>query len=322
MKPQKLTPYCRSALWGGSLLKGYFPTDLPNLAEAWLLSVREGEHCLAEDGNPLKDRLDGGVFDKRGRFPLLIKALDSAMPLSVQVHPDDAYASKSEAEPSGKEEMWIILDASEDAFAYMGLVTTAEEFAAASRKGDPEGCLRRVDVRAGDIFFIPPGCVHALGGGVTLLEIQQNSDLTYRVWDYGRTDAEGNPRPLHTERACAVAREWSEEAILGARYAHTEGRAPRCRYLYDALDDGSTRLDCLADGRYFRVERARLEQGSVTLSARDTFASVTLTAGEGTLYFEDGTCRSVRPLDTYYLPPFSVVSLVGTLEAVVAVPVP
>lgn len=148
-----------------------------------------------------------GTRHTDGVFPVLIKLIDAARPLSVQVHPDDAYAQRVEGEP-GKTEMWYVVDAQPGAQLYYGFQRelTREEAARRIADGTLTDVLNAVPVKAGDVFFIDAGTVHAIGADILIAEIQQNSNTTYRVFDYGRLGADGKPRALHVEKALDVAR--------------------------------------------------------------------------------------------------------------------
>lgn len=142
----------------------------------------------------------------RGKFPLLIKLLDAAQPLSIQVHPDDAYALAHEGNELGKTEMWVVVRAEPNAELVLGLKagTTREALRTALQAGHPEPHLHRVKVRAGDHLCVPAGTLHAIMGGLIIAEIQQNSNTTYRVFDWNRKGADGAPRPLHIDKALDV----------------------------------------------------------------------------------------------------------------------
>jgi len=143
----------------------------------------------------------------QGAFPLLLKIIDASESLSVQVHPDDRYANENENGKLGKTEAWLILDAPEGSQLVYGIRpgTTLAELRAACEKGAAvEGLLRRVNVKPGDVCFIPAGCVHAIGAGIMLYEIQQSSDVTYRFYDWDRVDKNGNRRELHLDKALDV----------------------------------------------------------------------------------------------------------------------
>ena len=202
MSTKRVFPYCRSAIWGGCAFKEIFDSPLDTVAEAWVWSTRAGEDSVLPDGTPLRVWLQGEGYDEKTVNSLLIKLLDARDVLSVQVHPNDEKALLLEGESRGKTEMWYILSADEGAYLYAGLSQGKAPFEAAlSRGDDPTPYLKRVYVKAGDVVYIPAGTVHAIGAGIRLLEVQQNSDTTYRVWDFARRDKEGNLRPLHTEKA-------------------------------------------------------------------------------------------------------------------------
>ncbi len=214
----KLRPVFKDYIWGGEKMRGLFgfvPERLP-LAEAWVLSCHKNGECAVSGGEydnlPLSRALSllgGGALGSRvggGELPLLIKLIDAAAPLSVQVHPADGFPGLLPGE-HGKTECWYILKAEPGAFIYLGFSreVTREEITRRAADGSITEVLRKVPVSAGDFIFIPAGTVHAIGGGILLAEVQQNSDTTYRLYDYGRLDAGGNPRPLHLERAAAAA---------------------------------------------------------------------------------------------------------------------
>lgn len=215
----KTRPHLVEKVWGGRKLKKLFGKDLPDegtWGEAWeVADLPEGQSIAVLPGGEevglgeLVDRHGAdlvGTAAPGGRFPLLVKLLDAAADLSVQVHPglDDL-----ETRPGAhsKDECWLILDADPDGSILHGFHAdvTAEEFARAIDDERATELLERVNVAAGDIFRVPPGTIHAICAGVALLEIQQPSDTTYRVYDYGRPGLDGNPRPLHLEDALDVA---------------------------------------------------------------------------------------------------------------------
>ena len=216
--PMRMRPHFRSAPelpWGGDKLKQYFQKDIPNdkTGESLEISVIPGMESHVDGGEGLDElltnygeRLQGTQV--KGPFPLLLKLLDARDTLSVQVHPDDAYASQHENGKLGKTEAWVIFQADPGAELVYGLVpgVTREELTQACLKGAAvERYLRRVKVKEGDVCFIPAGCVHAIGAGVMLYEIQQSSDVTYRFYDWDRTDEKGQKRPLHIQKAVDVA---------------------------------------------------------------------------------------------------------------------
>ena len=236
--PLKLSPVAKSAIWGGQRLRHDWgkPSELAVVAETWELTVREKENNIVQNGafsgKKLADvlRFWGneviGANATGDRFPLLVKFIDAADRLSVQVHPDDAFAAAFEQD-MGKTEMWYIVDSDEGAELLMGLVpgATVADLADAVSKGDPEPLLQHIKVKKGDCFFIPAGMPHAIGKGILVAEIQQNCDLTYRLFDYNRRDKEGNLRELHIEKALRVVRPFSTEEAAAIRFAKGAGDA-------------------------------------------------------------------------------------------------
>ena len=216
--PMRMRPHFRCAPelpWGGDKLKRLFGKDIPNdkTGESLEISVIPGMESHVEGGEGLQELLAAygeklqGTHVK-GPFPLLLKLLDARDALSVQVHPGDAYAGKNENGKLGKTEAWVILQADPGAELVYGLTpgVTREELTEACQKGAAvEKYLRRVKVQEGDVCFIPAGCVHAIGAGILLYEIQQSSDVTYRFYDWDRVDDKGQKRPLHIQKAVDVA---------------------------------------------------------------------------------------------------------------------
>lgn len=202
MKPfYKLSPsyrYGTETPWGGDALGRLFGKHIPDdrTGEALEASTLPGLESTTEDGQTLT-ALAGGAL------PLLLKLLDAREALSVQVHPDDAYAAAHEGGKLGKTEAWYILDAKPGAKLVYGLTPGTQLDALTPET--IEAHLRWVDVRAGDVLYIPAGMVHAIGPGIVLYEIQESSDVTYRFWDWDKRDAQGNARPLHWAKACDVA---------------------------------------------------------------------------------------------------------------------
>ena len=210
-KVYRLTPTLQDNLWGGNRLREYGKTsEKDRIAESWELSFVPGNEARIDDGRTTAEAFPreswGKNCEKFEFFPVLTKFIDAREKLSVQVHPDDEYALKNEGQ-YGKTEMWYVVDREgDDAGLYMGLnaAYTKEEFSRAVADGTVEKLLARVDVMPGDVWFIPSRTVHAILGGDLIFEIQQNSTLTYRLYDYMRRDKDGNLRPLHVEKAMAV----------------------------------------------------------------------------------------------------------------------
>ena len=227
----KLSPIYKDYLWGGNNLKNEFnkDTDTERVAESWEFSASEygattittGKYAgktLKEVVSMLNPMIFGSNFVVERGFPLLIKLIDADQPLSLQVHPDDAYAEDVE-HALGKTEMWYVVDCDEGAYVYYGLNrdVTKEEFLRRVIDNSLTEILNKVPVRRGDVFYIRPGTLHAIGGGLIICEFQETSNSTYRVYDYGRRDANGNLRELHIDKALDVIKLKKEPDLVSIR---------------------------------------------------------------------------------------------------------
>lgn len=292
-KPFLLRPVGKDYLWGGSRLKDDFGKDInmSPLAETWECSTHPdgtsrivtGEFC----GRPLTEVLQMypeflGKYSKTlGELPVLIKLIDAKEDLSVQVHPDDDYANRCEDGQLGKTEMWYVLDAAKDAHLVFGLHhdMNREVLYNSILEGTVEKHLQRVKVKKDDIYYIEAGTVHAVGAGVLLAEIQESSNLTYRLYDYGRIDKNGNKRELHIDKALDVANlKGSAEPLQPMRVLkYFPGRASellcRCKYfeVYRMLINTERHRDMV-----------NYEAGS------DSFHVLLCIGGCGIVYMEDG----------------------------------
>lgn len=244
----KLKAPLKDYIWGGTKLKSWGKqTDLARVAESWELSFCQespstivgGEH----DGKPLMDVATdsdlGKNCQKFSRFPALVKFIDAAKPLSVQVHPSDDYALQHENQ-LGKTEMWYILEAEPNAHLLLGLkqTVTEQQFLQSVQEKTVTQLMNQVPVHAGETYFVPSGTLHAIGAGVTLIEIQQNSTLTYRVYDFDRVDDNGNKRELHLDKALKVIN-FNKYDIPDA---HREGFLGGCKYFSAYRHSGATLL--------------------------------------------------------------------------------
>ncbi len=254
-RPFLLKPAGKDYLWGGSRLRDDFSKelDLTPLAETWECSthpdgpslVAGGEHAGKRLSEVLKEHPEyAGTHPKTdGGLPMLIKFIDARKDLSVQVHPDDEYAAVHEHGSLGKTEMWYVLDAAKDAHLVYGFYQdiSREKLERSLREGTVERYLQKVKVHKDDLFYIEPGTVHAIGAGVLIAEIQESSNLTYRMYDYGRLDKNGRPRELHVSRALDVAN------LRGSRTPRQPMRVLKYR------KGCATELLCRC--KYFQVER-------------------------------------------------------------------
>lgn len=253
--PLRFEPVFKPAIWGGRRLPGFLrrphPADEP-VGEAWVLSDVDGSQTRVADGDyegaTLRELLAddpapilGTAEPATGRFPLLLKFIDARQELSVQVHPNDEQACRKVAGAAGKTEAWVVLDANPDTSRiYAGFKpgVTAGDFRAALAAGTAPDTLHSFTPSPGDCVFLEAGTVHAIGADILLFEVQQTSDITYRLYDWGRVDAKtGRPRDLHVDDAltcsdfakgpCHPVRpepvdeaQWWREELVGCRYFH------------------------------------------------------------------------------------------------------
>jgi len=299
MYPLKLTGVTRSPIWGGTrLLKEWNKkAEGDSVGESWELTVRDDGMCTVANGAfcgmPLSAVIDVHREEIMGKskcedgFPLLIKFIDAADRLSVQVHPDDAYAARVEND-RGKTEMWYIVDADEDAEIICGLCEGVDRtmLRDAVARGEVESVLAHRRVKAGECYFIPAGLPHAIGKGILIAEIQQNCDLTYRVYDYDRRDKEGRLRELHVEKALDVIRPFAESEIDKIRFEASAGERAQ---------------DVLADCVYFRVLEVKPKGRMQALSRTGRMSHLLCVAGKGEL-IADGVSYPVARGEGWLLP--------------------
>lgn len=277
MKIVRMRPYCTGAIWGGKKLKARYGKEADfDVAEAWELSGYPGKESRVSGGEldgmtlgRLIDTFGRGILGSKAKdgegFPIIIKFIDSAAPLSIQVHPDDKNAKLLGAD-GGKTEMWIICEAEKDAYIYFGVKDNIkpETFAEAISDGTITERLNKIYVNPGDTFFIKAGTVHAIGAGITLCEIQQTSDTTYRLYDYDRVDAGGKKRELHIEK----------------------GKIASCLIPPDHFYEKGERIgneNILVTCDYFTVSRVDVNGKSCVTVGDDSFSSFTVTQGSGSI---------------------------------------
>lgn len=301
MEIYKLYPECKDNIWGGTKLKEKYgkKTDKEIVAESWELSFhKDGPTCI-ENGNTLQSELTAEKMGKNCEgfpfFPMLIKLIDAKQDLSVQVHPSDDYALKNE-NSFGKTEMWYIVEADEGAGIYLGFnrdVTKAEYEQAIAEKRLTE-LLNFFEVKAGDCYFIPSGTIHAIAKGCLISEIQQNSNLTYRVYDYGRKDKNGNERELHVEKALKVTN--------------------LNKYEYEPMKIQTQQGDLLGISRYFTTTFINVNGEKRVIADKGSFKCVTCVKGEGKI-----GGKTVNLGDSYFIPAgYGEITFEGEMQLIMA----
>ena len=282
MELVKLKPAVKDYIWGGNYFQKFNKgLGLTRVSECWELSTRDNDSSIIASGpnsgkllNEVITKDDiGPAMDRFPYFPLLIKLIDAKENLSVQVHPSDDYALKYE-NSFGKSEMWHIISADEGSGLYVGLNDnySKEDIEKALKKGTILNYLNFFKVKPGDTFIINPGTIHAIGKCVRLIEIQQNSNLTYRLYDYHRVDQNGNPRELHIAKALEVIN-------------------------YEKYEPSKSENGFLADNQYFTVKKVGFD-GELKIAANDkSFVSFTFLDGNG---FVDDI--AYQEYDTFFLP--------------------
>ena len=279
MYPMKLEAPCKDYIWGGTRLRDEYgkKSDADKVAESWELSChKDGRSVIANGeyaGKTLEEYINAegkGVLGKNCErfeyFPILIKLIDAKDNLSVQVHPDNDYALRVEGE-YGKTEMWYIVDCAPGAELLYGFKheISREEFARRIQDNTLLEVTNNVPVHKGDVFFIESGTLHAIGKGILIAEIQQNSNTTYRIYDYGRVGADGKPRQLHIDKACEVTK-----LIPPTRPAKPMGQPEK--------KDGYT-VTLLATSEYFNVNKLDIASKAELCASKASFASLLVLDG-------------------------------------------
>ncbi|WP_077614052.1 mannose-6-phosphate isomerase, class I [Caenibacillus caldisaponilyticus] len=280
-EPLFLEPVFKERIWGGDRLQKEFGYDIPSprTGECWGISAHEHGPSIIKNG-PLAGKTLIEAWSRHrdwfgdhpaDEFPLLTKILDARTDLSVQVHPNDHYAQKVERVPYGKTECWYVIDCEEGAeIVYGHHADSKETFQAMVEQGVWDKLLRRVKVKPGDFFFVPSGTIHAIGAGIMILETQQSSDITYRVYDYGRRDENGNERELHIDKAIEVTRFPHQNVPL----------------TYEVLRESRAVVTTLVSDKYFTVYHWDV-RGHLTRSMDKPFILVSVIKGGGTLVIDD-----------------------------------
>ena len=309
----KLTPAFKDYLWGGTRLRDDFQKDcdFDKIAESWELSChKDGPSTIANGefkGLTLSEYIDkagksvlGTDCEKFENFPILIKLIDAKDNLSVQVHPDNEYAQRVEGE-YGKTEMWYIVDCDEGATLLYGFkdTITKDEFAQRIADNTLLEVTNAIPVKKGDVFFIQAGTLHAIGKGILIAEIQQNSNTTYRIYDYGRVGKDGKPRELHVEKAKDVtdlcpAKAYPETPVE-QKDGYTSKLLSSCDYFTTYAVDVDSKAVLEADEKSFLS--LLILDGECKITADDTVKakkgdSIFVPAGTGKVIV-DGKCKAI-----------------------------
>lgn len=297
----RLDPALKDYIWGGTKLKEDYGSSLERVAEAWVCSCHKDGKSVVSGGVNGGETLDEaiGILHSGEEFPFLIKLIDAKQNLSVQVHPDDEYAQKNEGQP-GKTEMWYILDAAEGAGIYYGFKNqiSRDQLREHIEKNTLTDALNFVNVKPGESYFIEAGTIHAIGAGLLIAEIQQNSNVTYRVYDYGRIGADKKPRELHIDRALDVTK---------------TAPAPQQKS-YETVSLGGGTLVTLADCKYFKAQKLTLD-GSCTLPLPYTHTALLAVSGSGVIAGAGEFGRN----DCFYVPSGTKeVDITGRCEMLIA----
>jgi mannose-6-phosphate isomerase len=297
----KFKPILKSMLWGGDKIIPYkgIESNKSSVGESWEISgVKENESVVAEGPDAgmklpeliARDKaalLGQSNYERFGKeFPLLIKFIDARQDLSIQVHPNDKLAWERH-QSKGKTEMWYVVDADPGSRLRSGFAksVTPDEYEQSIADNTITDLLQEYDIHAGDVFFLPAGRIHSIGAGAFIAEIQQTSNITYRIYDFNRCDDSGNPRELHTEMSKAAI----DYSVL-----------PDYRTYYDAQPDT---LAQLVSCRYFTTSILKLTKPyGMELAELDSFVILICTKGNGTVTGSDGNSVAIRQGESILVP--------------------
>lgn len=314
MEILKLNPVFKDYIWGGQRLKNdfHFETGFDKTAEGWMLAChKDGMNTVdggAYDKMTLQEVIDKEGLEKIGGksctkfpyFPVLIKLIDAYDNLSVQVHPDDKYAREIENE-FGKTEMWYVLDATDDAKLIYGFKEkiTKAEFEQSIKDNTLLDRLNSVNVKKGDLFFIEAGTVHAIGKGALIAEIQQNSNCTYRVYDYGRVGKDGKPRELHVQKAVDVSNTMPPKYDI--------------KPMGEEIEKDGNISQLLSKCELFTVNRHKITSRAALKTDENSFNHILVIDGNG--YINNQKCKKG---DSFFVPAgFGEYEITGELEVLI-----
>ena len=302
MYPLKFRPILKSMVWGGEKIAPFksISTDQHNIGESWELSGVKGNESVVANGEyagrtitdliqEFKDKLIGkSNYGKTGdQFPLLVKFIDAKQDLSIQVHPNDELAARRHNGSKGKTEMWYVVETDPGAHLMAGLKKsiTPEEYVERVNNNTITDVLEDFSLQKGDVFFLPAGRIHSIGSGSFIAEIQQTSDITYRIYDFGRLGLDGKPRELHTELA--------KDAIDYKVYPDYKTR----------YEKGKDRENVLVDCNYFTTSLYDLDKEyDLDLKALDSFLIMICIEGGAVITDNEGHSETVHKGETVLIP--------------------
>ncbi len=302
MEALKLKPIFKELIWGGTSLKTLLGMDLPGdrVGESWNVTFMDGNISEIEGGTLSGKSLEEVIdYDREGylgknlcsekHFPLLVKLISAKDKLSVQVHPDDEYAQRVEGKPFGKAECWYIIDCPENSSLIIGLKdnVTKADFVKALKENNPEACLYRLPIKKGDCINIEAGLIHAITEDVVLAEVQQNSNITYRVYDYNRVDQSGQKRELHLEKSLEVI--------------DFEGKIKKAPSKGVTIKDGDNTITYFIANKNFTLLEYNVEASITEKSDEDKFYIFTCLSGDCELLGRDFVLK-LKQGDSVFIP--------------------
>ncbi len=301
MLPFKLIPSFKDYIWGGDKLKKFYNknTEMETVAESWELSSHKDGVGIIGSGKLFGMRFDEFVkkypnsiykgFNAENDFPILVKLIDAKQNLSIQVHPDDEFAEVYE-NSNGKTELWYILDCEPGSYLYFGFhhSISPEEFERRINQNNITDALRKIYVKKGDVFFIEAGTIHAIGQGIVIAEVQQNSNTTYRVYDYGRIGKDGKQRKLHIEKAKKVTRLKRAKLYEPFDFEHIE-----TKLFYEKV---------LGECKFFKVRYLSLNGEIRVLNLKKIFLSYLCIEGNFILKYKKNIIMNIKKGDSVFIP--------------------
>lgn len=312
--PIFLAPVFHEKIWGGTNLKDKFnyKTASDKVGECWAVSAHPNGRNFVNDGmhsgltldQLYKERKDLFGFYPTGKFPLLTKIIDAQDNLSVQVHPNDLNAMQEEPSEFGKTECWYVIDCEKDSEIILGhLARTKAELIELVKNEDWDNLFKRVKVSPGDFFYVPSGTVHAIGKGIIILETQQSSDITYRVFDYYRKDDKGNVRELHTDKFIEVANVPNVEETITPKMEKFTG----------------AQITTFIQEKYFSVYKWDISSSYTSLQ-KHHFLIMSVIEGNGILQTEAGKYNLVK--GDHFILPYNMgeFTLEGNMSLIVSHP--